>query len=209
MDFFWELDFDPKQVHSGKYRQGDDLRASRWQHHLCRRRTLPLPRSLVPAFSRNRCTDTLPFCDRTQKKMCSASRVSRLSCAGCSEMLKSLKRCSACTCRNEFCASEVLHWTFSSFERCSFGLVVCAEPSSAKSASTNGRHQRTIGLKRRVSIFLRFGLGLRDSRSYAEDFLKDTRDIHWLHGKSHASSTSIFKSRGWRRTAPTLSSWHS
>ena len=167
------------------------------------------PEVLSQRFSRNRCTDTLPFRDRAQKNMCSASGVSRLSCASCSEMLRFLKRCSTCTCRNEFCASEVLHWKFSSFGRCSFGLVVCAEPSSAKSASTNGRHQRTVGLKRRVSIFLRFGLGLRDSRSYVQDVLKDTRDICWLDGKSHVSSTSIFKSRGWRRTAPTLSSWHS
>ena len=28
------------------------LRASRWQHHPCRRRTIPLPRSFVPAVPR-------------------------------------------------------------------------------------------------------------------------------------------------------------
>ena len=39
------------QVHSGKFRQGEDLRASRWQQHHCRRRSFPLPRILFqPSF---------------------------------------------------------------------------------------------------------------------------------------------------------------
>ena len=35
----------------------------------------------------------------------------------------------------------------------------------------------TEGPKRRVSIFLRSGLGLQDSRSYVQDFLKDTSGL--------------------------------